>query len=194
MKILAFSGSNSPTSINQQLVQYAARHLHHPVQLLSLRDYPLPLFSVEHLEKHGVPDPASELLRIIKRHDAFIIAVPEHNHSVPAAFKNAMDWVSRAGDDYFIFDDKPILLIGTSPGGGGARSALQHAGTILETLRGKVAGVFPLASFHHHATLNDEGIVIHDESLRKDLDDFLHAFERRLGISRSRTKTNEPCL
>lgn len=194
MKILAFSGSNSPTSINQRLIQYAAQHMHHPVELLNLRDYPLPLFGIEHLEKQEVPDTASELLRMIKRHDAFMIAVPEHNRSVPAAFKNAMDWISRAGDNYFVFDDKPILLLGASPGPGGARSALQHAGTILETLRGKVSGVFPLASFQHHVKLNDDGIVIHDESVRTDLHDFLNAFERSLGISRLKAKANEPCL
>jgi len=48
MKILAFAGSNSSTSINKQLVTYTSAQLQeHTVHIIDLNDYEMPLFSID---------------------------------------------------------------------------------------------------------------------------------------------------
>ena len=53
-----------------------------------------------------------------------MIASPEHNGMMPAFFKNMMDWLSRAGGK--IFQEKPVLLMSTSPGPRGGQTNLQN--------------------------------------------------------------------
>lgn len=60
---------------------------------LSLSDYRLPLFGEDNLRIDEVPA-ALALKSVFMRHDAVIVASPEHNGSVTAMLKNAIDWLS----------------------------------------------------------------------------------------------------
>ena len=52
-KVLVFSGSNSFTSINQQLAIYAAALLTgYEIKIIHLQDYPAPVYSMD-MEKRG---------------------------------------------------------------------------------------------------------------------------------------------
>lgn len=52
MKIVAFAGSNSSTSINKELVKYTLKQFSNDeVILLDLNDFQAPLFSVDQREK-----------------------------------------------------------------------------------------------------------------------------------------------
>ena len=54
-KLLAFSGSNSSKSINQQLVKHVTSFVkNNKVTVIDLRDYPLPLFSIDIEENEGI--------------------------------------------------------------------------------------------------------------------------------------------
>ena len=54
-KILAFAGSNSPTSINHQLILNVSRRIsEHEVEVIKLSDYEFPMFSIVR-EKGGIP-------------------------------------------------------------------------------------------------------------------------------------------
>ena len=124
-KILAFAGSNSSTSVNRKLVEYAkSKVASHEINLIDLRDYDVPVFS-EDLEKDsGVPANIMKLKDVFSEHDAFMIASPEHNGMMPAFFKNMMDWLSRGGGK--IFQEKPVLLMSTSPGPRGGQTNLAN--------------------------------------------------------------------
>ncbi|WP_373564641.1 NADPH-dependent FMN reductase [Sphingobacterium sp. E70] len=51
MKVFAFAGSNSSTSINKQLVKFVLKSFSdHEINLIDLNDYNMPVFSVD-LEK-----------------------------------------------------------------------------------------------------------------------------------------------
>lgn len=51
MKILAFAGSTSSTSINRELVKFVLKDFQsHEINLIDLNDYSMPVFSVD-LEK-----------------------------------------------------------------------------------------------------------------------------------------------
>jgi chromate reductase len=124
-KILAFAGSNSSTSVNRQLIEHAAsKSADHEVTLLDLRDYDAPMFSEDLEKESGVPESIQKLKTVFEAHDAFMIASPEHNGMMPAFFKNLMDWLSRAGGK--IFQEKPVLLMSTSPGPRGGQTNLAN--------------------------------------------------------------------
>lgn len=180
-KILTFSGSNSPRSINHQLVSYASSLLKENAStLISLRDFEMPVFGIEVLEKDGAHEFAISLRKLIAEYDAFIISVNEHNHSVSAVFKNVMDWVSKAGNDYNVFNGKAVLLLGAAPGLGGAKRAIEHAEAIIDELKGKVVGKFSLPQFHKNVQMNGECFQINDESINLLLHELIQNFEKQL--------------
>lgn len=177
-KILVFSGSNSPQSINQQLATYANSLLEQFAStLINLRDYTLPVYSDELEESGGIPEPAAQLRELIASHDALIISTPEHNSSIPAVLKNTLDWISRAGEDYRALMHKPILLLGTSPGRDGARKAIGHAADILSELAGDIFCQWSLPSFSRNVVLDENGFRIINETLSNELHQHIRAFE-----------------
>lgn len=125
MKILAFAASNSQKSINKQLATYAASLIKPAeVEILDLNDYELPLFSQDREAVLGQPELAKAFLAKIAAADALIISFAEHNGSYCAAYKNLFDWCSRITK---VFQNKPVVLLATSPGPGGAASVLASA-------------------------------------------------------------------
>ena len=124
-KILAFAGSNSNNSVNRKLVEHAkSKASKHKVTLLDLRSYDAPIFSEDLEKENGIPENIRELKSVFAEHDAFMIASPEHNGMMPAFFKNLMDWLSRTEGK--IFQEKPVLLMSTSPGPRGGRTNLEN--------------------------------------------------------------------
>jgi len=126
MKILAFAASNSRSSINKSLVTYAASLLEDAeVDLIDLNDYEMPIYSTDRENESGIPQLAHDFYNKISVADAVIISFAEHNGSYTAAYKNLFDWTSRI--DMKVYQDKPALLLATSPGPGGASSVLAAA-------------------------------------------------------------------
>lgn len=129
-KILAFSGSLREGSYNQKLVKIvadAARSAGAQVTLISLRDFPMPLFDEDLETEHGKPENAKLLKALFLSHDTLLIASPEYNSMITAALKNAFDWVSRPDSEdenpLSAFVGKTAAILSASPGGyGGARS------------------------------------------------------------------------
>ncbi|TCD28760.1 NAD(P)H-dependent oxidoreductase [Pedobacter psychrodurus] len=123
-KFLFFSGSNSSNSINRKLIEIPiGKTQAKTVKLIDLRNFPVPLYS-DLEEAGGIPAETNRLLEIIDNHDVLVIAIPEHNHSMPAFFKNTIDWMSRAHSDYRVFDGKRIIQLGASPGNGSSNIIL----------------------------------------------------------------------
>lgn len=129
-KILAFSGSLRANSYNQKLVKLAAdaaRSAGAEVTLISLREFPLPLFDEDLEAEQGKPENAKLLKALFLRHNTLLIASPEYNSMITAALKNAFDWVSRpdSADEAPLsaFAGKTAAILSASPGAyGGARS------------------------------------------------------------------------
>jgi NAD(P)H-dependent FMN reductase len=147
--IIAFAGSNSPHSINHQLLKAALRSLPaRSVRLLSLTDFPAPIYG-PCLEAEGqVPAPIRHLHAIFRQAAGFMIASPEHNGLPPAFFKNTLDWLSRIEPK--IFGDKPMLLLSTSPGQNGGASNLRILAELMPQWGGQVVDRYSLPAFHHH--------------------------------------------
>lgn len=173
--VLAISGSSSSQSINQTLLRYAvAQAGGAEVELVSVRDFPAPLFSVDIEKEHGVPAPIADLYARIQAADGLIIASPEHNGSMPAMLKNAIDWLSRVQPGQK-FMAKPLLLLSTSPGPGGGATNLGNMATLAPWWGAEVMASFSLGRFGD-AFGQEEGQLRDEDSaarLRVALESFM---------------------
>jgi chromate reductase len=97
----------------------------------------LPIFN-EDLEAN-FPDSVSELKKKIESSDRIIFITPEYNRSLPAALKNAIDWISRPNGKNS-FSGKKVLCMGVSSGRLGTVSAQHDLKKILIYLSCQVVG------------------------------------------------------
>lgn len=157
MKVIAFAASSSKKSINKQLVSYATGLLENAqVEILDLNDYELPLFSEDKEAEIGQPILAKDFLSKIGEADAVIISFAEHNGSYSAAYKNLFDWSSRINPK--VFQNKPMVLLATSPGPGGAASVLAAAETSAPYFDGDVKASLSIPGFYENFDLDSGNI------------------------------------
>lgn len=163
-KIIAFGASSSKNSINKQLAIYAASLFENAsVEVLDLNDYDMPVFSVDREKEDGIHPLAQRFYDRIGAADCIVISFAEHNGSYSAAFKNIFDWASRINAK--TFQQKPMLLLATSPGARGGSSVLDIATKRFPFQGGDVKGSFSLPSFHEN--FKEEKII--NEELNADL-------------------------
>jgi NAD(P)H-dependent FMN reductase len=86
------------------------------LDVLDLRDHPLPLFNSPMSPARTLRDyPNEEVAKLGRRIDAadgFITVTSEYNHGYPASLKNAMDYVFPE------FNKKPMTFVGYGNAGG----------------------------------------------------------------------------
>ena len=146
-KILAFAGSNSKKSINKQLVEYTTSLLEDVnIKLLDLNDYSLPIYGIDIESENGIPDNANLFLGEIKNADGIIISLAEHNGNFSAVFKNLFDWMSRI--EQKLWNNKPMLIMATSPGGRGGKTVLELAKASFPRFNAEIVSDFSLANFY----------------------------------------------
>lgn len=170
-KIIAFAGSTSSTSINKQLATYAATFLEEAeFEVIDMNNYLAPLFS-EDEEKKGFPEKIDQFIDKLQSADGFILSLAEHNGSYAAAFKNSLDWASRK--ERKLFNDKPMLLMASSPGGRGGVGVLNAAEAYFPHAGAQVVETFSLPKFYDHFK---DGKVI-EETLYQELKSKVASFE-----------------
>ncbi len=157
-RLLAFSGSFSDSSINHNLIEFTSSLLDGvEVEVIRLQNFSAPIYGKELEQEDGIPASITALRRKFDKADGFILSTPEYNSSVPAGLKNTLDWISRTEGK--IFQDKPVLLMSTSPGGRGGQSVLDHLSGVLPYWGAKLIGPFSLPS---HQTNLVDGEMTHD--------------------------------
>jgi chromate reductase len=146
MKIIAFGASPSKNSINKKLATYAAGLFENAeVEVLDLNDFQMPLFSVDIEKTIGQHELAKAFLAKIATADILVISMAENNGNYSAAFKNVFDWCSRITAK--VFQEKPMLLMATSPGAKGGASVLGIAKNAFPFYGGVIKSTFSLPSF-----------------------------------------------
>ena len=171
-KILAFAGSNHAMSINYQLVEFTVSMMtDFDVSVLDIRNWDIPMYSIN-MDPDQTPHQITELMSLIKEHDAFIISSPEHNGGTPAFLKNILDWLSRRGEN--IFDKKPVFLMSTSPGVRGGANNLKYLIHSLPYQGATIAATFSLPSFYDNFK---DGNIIGDHlgELKESIGEFKEA-------------------
>lgn len=119
------------TAINGGLAEY---------ELVDLVEYELPLFDedVVPMVTPGRKPHTKRWAEVVARLDGFVFVTPEYNHSIPAALKNAIDFL------YAEWNNKAAGFVGY--GADGAIRAIEH-------LRG-VMGMVRMAPVGPQVTLN----------------------------------------
>ncbi|MCD9463803.1 NADPH-dependent FMN reductase [Photobacterium phosphoreum] len=147
MKLLTFAASSSSQSINKHLATYAASLVTYAdIDVLDINDFEMPLYSSDRENESGIPSLAQEFLDRIAQADAIIISFAEHNGSYTAAYKNLFDWASRINPK--VYQNKPMVLLATSPGPGGANTVLTAAVNSAPYFAGNVKASLSIPSFY----------------------------------------------
>lgn len=115
------------------VIKRASAHPAFDVEVLDLRDWPLPMFA-EHAGTIGdysdptYSDPSVKRWnQKIKEGDAYLVITPEYNHSVPGVLKNAIDNVYAS----FALRNKPVAAVSYSGGVGAGVRAIEHLAHIV---------------------------------------------------------------
>ena len=175
VSFLVLSGSMRAGSLNTKMARVAAETLERnggSVDFATMADFSLPPYNGDDEDESGIPDAASALRDRIEAMDAFIIASPEYNGSLPGVVKNAIDWVSRFRPQPF--SGRHALLVSASPSMVGGNRGLWALRVPLEHLGAHVfADMFSLAQAHEAL---DEVGQIERSSLRDRFDMTLMSF------------------
>ena len=172
-KIIAFGGSSSKNSINKQLATYAANLFKNvEIEVLDLNDYEMPVFSVDKEKENGIHNLAHEFYAKIGSADFIVLSLAEHNGAYTAAFKNTLDWASRINNK--TFQQKPMLLLATSPGARGGGTVLEIASKRFPFQGADVKGTFSLPTFYENFDAVN-GII--NPELKNQLLEIINAIE-----------------
>ena len=153
----------------------AKEHPAFTVQILDLRDWPLPFFAetyqtVGDLQHPAYSDPiVRRWNQRIAEGDAYLFITPEYNHSVPGVLKNAIDSVFAS----FAFRHKPAAFVSYSGGIAAGVRAIEHLAHIaieaeMVPLRSTVLIPLVGAAFDHNgdphnpAAATAAGIMLDD--------------------------------
>ena len=150
VKFLVFGASLRAESLNDRLADLAAgliRKQGGTVDLGRMAEFDCPPFNGDVEREDGFPPPARELCRRLQACDAFLIASPEYNASMPGYLKNSIDWVSRFRPQPF--NGKQALLLSASPSMVGGNRGLWSLRVPLEHLGARIyPDMFSLAQAH----------------------------------------------
>jgi len=133
----------------------------------------LPLYNPD-LDSAPLPE-WSALRARVKRADAILFVTPEHNRSVPAPMKNAIDIASRPYGDN-AWSGKPGAVITASPGAMGGFGSNHHLRQSMVFLD-MPAMPQPEAYIGHADKLFDAAGKLANDGTAKFLGSFLQAFE-----------------
>jgi NAD(P)H-dependent FMN reductase len=150
-----------------------------------MSEFDCPSFNQD-LEVNDVhPKGAEEFRKRLLANDAFIIASPEYNGSMPGLVKNMIDWVSRFRPQPF--NEKHALLMSASPSMAGGNRALWSLRMPFEHLGSNVyPNMFSLAMAHKAFTTERK---IADETLAKRFDENIFSFMKLVEAAK-----NYPCM
>ncbi|MGX7351740.1 NADPH-dependent FMN reductase [Enterococcus canis] len=188
MKIVGIVGSNAEVSYNRKLLQFIQANFADLLDLEILEIKDVPLFNQS---EDATNTPAIQILNNkIKRADGVIIATPEHNHTIPAALKSVLEWLSFK---IHPLENKPVMIVGASYYDQGSSRAQLHLRQILdapgvnaivmpgnEFLLGKVKEAF------------DENGAIKDNRTVEFLQSTLQKFVRFVEVAAQLEDTEKP--
>jgi chromate reductase len=123
-KIVGIAGSLRRASWNRGLLRAAVEGAPAEIDIVTLDLDLVPLYNQD-LEDGGDPSSVVALKDVIRLADALLIATPEYNNGMPGVLKNAIDWASRPASAS-VLRDKPVVVMGVSPGAGAAARAQQQ--------------------------------------------------------------------
>lgn len=130
-------GSNRRESINRKLAQALVALAPSDLKFNWIGVDDLPMYNGD-LETHR-PHCVDRFTDEVRAAQGLLVVMPEHNRSLPAVLKNAIDWGSKPADAN-VWRGQAIAIAGTSPGAIGTAVGQQHLRQILGVLGAAVMG------------------------------------------------------
>ena len=166
------TGSLRKGSFSGSIAEYVKSHAPACLAFKIIDIGGLPLYN----QDHDGADPAEFIAfrNEIQALDGVLFITPEHNRSIPAALKNALDIASRPYGQN-VWSGKPGAIISQSPGAIGGFGATHHLRQILSFLN-VLTLAQPEAYIGSYHTLIDESGALSNADTQAFLDSFLSAF------------------
>jgi chromate reductase, NAD(P)H dehydrogenase (quinone) len=175
VRILVLSASLRKASLNARLAHLAALSIAADGAIVTAKcmaEFDMPSYDQDIQNDEGFPKGAAALRQALEANDAFVMASPEYNASMPGSLKNAIDWLSRYSPQPF--HDRHCLLLSASTSMVGGNRGLWALRVPLEHLGSRVyPDMFSLAQAHQ--AFDDEGNLV-DHDLRARLHQTIIAF------------------
>jgi chromate reductase, NAD(P)H dehydrogenase (quinone) len=134
-RLIGISGSLRKASFNSGLLRAAQAAMPDGADLDIASIAEIPLYNADVEAVSGIPASVTALKDAMAGADGILLATPEYNNGIPGVFKNAIDWASRPPADIgHVFGNKPVALIGASPGGFGTILSQDAWLSVLRTL------------------------------------------------------------
>jgi chromate reductase len=169
-------GSNRRQSLNRKLALALAKLGVDQFDFVPVQIDDLPMYNQD-LES-ATPASVLRFKGEVRGADALLVVTPEHNRSLPAVLKNAIDWGSKPTSEN-VWKGKPAAITGTSPGAIGTAVGQQHLRQILGDIGCMVMGGEAYISFKP-GLVDDDGIIT-QEATRVFLKAYLGQFAALLG-------------
>ncbi|NQX34948.1 NADPH-dependent FMN reductase [Herbiconiux sp. VKM Ac-2851] len=176
--VLVLVGSLRAASTNRQLAEAAIDLAPEGINLaISDQHRDLPLYN-EDIDVEGeLPASVVAFREAVGAADAVIVVTPEHNGTMPANLKNAIDWSSRPFGTGAIVG-KPVAVIGTAFGQYGGVWAQDEARKALGIAGAKV--IEPTLSVPNSVVRFAETHPKDDAEIVAQLEEFVNAFAASL--------------
>ena len=174
--IIGIAGSLRKDSYNAALIRAAAELAPEgcTIELASIKG--IPLYDGDLESSDGIPAAVADLKDRIAQADGLILATPEYNNSIPGVMKNALDWLTRPPKDVGrVFRNRPIAVMGTTPGARGTVFSQTAWLQILRALGTRTWFGKQLYVDNAGKVFDDSGKLI-DEDLRGRLRDYIEGF------------------
>jgi len=168
--MLAFVGSNSSKSINEQLTKSVLKELNVMHTFVDLKALDIPLFSEDLEREIKSPKGIVSLKDQIEAFEHIFITTNEHNGNLSAFFKNIIDWLSRT--DKSFLQGKKVFILSTSNGKRGGLGANESLQKMVERFGCEVYESYAFSSFSEN--FNKETQQITNKDFLQEIDNKLN--------------------
>lgn len=187
MKFIGIVGTNSDRSTNRKLLHFMRTHFADKAEIEVCEIKSLPAFNEP---KDQTPPAAVKALsdKIIAA-DGVIIATPEYDHSITAALKSAIEWLSYTTRPLI---NRSVMIVGASHGLLGSSIAQAHLRQILDAPELK-ARIMPSSEFllgHSLQAFDDNGNLVYPDKV-KELEECFDEFLLFVQLTNQLVKTEK---
>lgn len=169
-----FVGSLRKGSYSKSIAKFAASLAPENFAMRMIDLAGLPLYNQDLDDEGRPPEAWTKFRAAVKPLDGCLFVTPEHNRSIPAALKNALDVGSRPYGQN-VWDGKAGGIISVAPGNVGAFGANHHLRQPMVFLNILLLQQPEAYLGHVTSSLNEKGEVV-NEATKKLLQQYMDAF------------------